>query len=77
MLSGTADPGPYDVCMFFRQRGRSKQAPLPQNPVIGPLFADLAGNELPESVDPKVDPKRTEVFDDEIDPAWRDPSTRE
>jgi hypothetical protein len=61
--------------MFFRRRGRGKQDPLPPNTALDPLFHDLAGNEMPESLDPKLDPKRTAVFDDEIDPAWRDPGT--
>ncbi len=30
---------------------------------------------MPESLDPKLDPKRTTVFDDEVDSAWRDPGT--
>lgn len=60
--------------MFFRRRRRSTSPPLQSNQAIGPLLSDLAGNEIPESLEPKLDPKRTEVFDDEIDPAWRDPT---
>jgi hypothetical protein len=61
--------------MFFRRRKHRKEEPFPPNPILGPLNRDLTGNEMPESLDPKLDPKRTAVFDDEVDPAWRDPDT--
>lgn len=63
--------------MFFRRRERLKVEPFPPNPILGPLNRDLTGNEMPESLDPKLDTKRTTVFDDEVDPAWRDPDTAE
>lgn len=61
--------------MFFRRRKGRNQEPLLLNPVLAPLNRDLTGKEMPESLDPKLDPKRTTVFDDEVDPAWRDPGT--
>lgn len=63
--------------MFSRRRDRGKQTPTPANPALDPLVRDLAGTEMPKSLDPKLDPKRTAVFDDEIDPVWRDPNTSE
>ncbi len=37
----------------------------------------LTPDEMPESLRPRDDPRKDHVFDDEIDPAWRDPSTAE
>jgi hypothetical protein len=61
--------------MLFNRLKHRKQDSLPPNPILGPLNLDLAGSEMPESLDPKLEPKRTAVFDDEVDPAWRDPDT--
>jgi hypothetical protein len=35
----------------------------------------LSPSGMPESLRPKDDPDKTKVFDDEVDPAWRDPET--
>jgi hypothetical protein len=32
---------------------------------------------MPAELEPKSDARREKVFDDEIDPAWRDPGTAE
>ena len=63
--------------MLFNRLKHRKQDPLPPNPILGPLNLDLTGNEMPKSLDPKLNPKRTAVFDDEVDPNWRDPNTTE
>jgi hypothetical protein len=39
------------------------------------MFEGLTVQSLPASLTPKDDPEKNRVFDDEIDPAWRDPST--
>jgi hypothetical protein len=41
------------------------------------LFGVLTPEEMPAELEPKFDARRQKVFDDEIDPAWRDPGTAE
>jgi hypothetical protein len=41
------------------------------------VFEGLTVQSLPTSLTPKDDPDKDRVFDDEIDPSWRDPDTAE
>ena len=43
-----------------------------RNP-LRPLYDSLTGDNMPASLTPGTDPKKSQVFDDEIDPSWRDP----
>ncbi len=60
-------------------------APVPveeksQFPFAGaltPLMDDLAGDNMPAELTPKDDFAKEKVFDDEVDPSWRDPGTAE
>jgi hypothetical protein len=51
--------------------------PAPLNNVLGPLFGALSGDDMPASLTPGVDAKKTKVFSDEVDPAWREPESDE
>jgi hypothetical protein len=44
---------------------------------LRPVFEGLTAQSLPASLTPKDNPEKDRVFDDEIDPSWRDPDTAE
>lgn len=74
-MSAGAQPSPPP--MFFKRRQGHMQDRLSPNPILSSLNRDLIENEMPESLDPKLDLKRTTMFDDEVDPARRHPGTAE
>jgi hypothetical protein len=64
-----------------------RETPAPPDPIeprrrtfigtgaLGPILGGLTSAEMPTTLQPKDDPSRDKVFDDEIDPSWRDPDT--
>jgi hypothetical protein len=72
--------------LFWRKRDRKEPEPpsaedqqvwTRQPSPIDALGRYGSGNELPLPLDLKFDPEHDKVYDDEIDPDWRDPSTED
>lgn len=69
--------------LWHRKGTRSADEPrdddrlAPSDSALRPLYDSLAGYSMPASLTPRLDPGKTKVFDDEVDPSSRDRETAE
>ena len=62
----------FDVSRLGGKKDGSRRS---DSPSLRTAFGLFSSDDMPQAFAPKGDPSKDQVYDDEIDPGWRDPST--